>query len=415
MNTLRILIVDDDPDLCRVACWALEPIATCCVAHGLDSAIRRLEETTFDIALVDVTLHNESGLDLLDDLVRQWPDTAATIISGSDDLDIAQSALARGAIAYLVKPFRVNDLRIHVSAVHSAHRRMRAPATLRNTDRGSGLVNDRDAHTTPSLVDDLDAALERGEIRVVYQPQFLSGTKALVGIEALARWRHPSRGDIPPSTFVALAERHGLIARLGENVLHAACRDSAAISSAPHHGPPVSVNVSVAQLRDPNFCDVVLRVLRDTGLPPARLCLEVTESLILDDSPILRDTIRRLTRRRIRFSLDDFGTGFATFETLAQFPWSELKVDRSLTARSGSRRGREILQTIVAMATGLGIDTVAEGIETERQLRTLQSIGFGTLQGYLLGRPQPIEQLRDEIDAWDVRSTPLRVPALATR
>jgi len=120
----RILIVDDDHELCRVACWTLESMATCAVAHDLASAASLLDREPFDLALIDVALRDESGLLLLDELRQRWPDTAATMISGTDDLDVAQAALTRGALAYLVKPFRVNDLRIHVATVCSTHRRM---------------------------------------------------------------------------------------------------------------------------------------------------------------------------------------------------------------------------------------------------------------------------------------------------
>jgi DNA-binding response OmpR family regulator len=122
---MRVLVVDDDRELCRVASWTLEKMATCSVAHDVASATRELDAVHFDLVLIDVALGKESGLELLDEVQKRWPDTAATMISGTDDLTVAQEALGRGALAYLVKPFRVNDLRIHVASACAAHRRMR--------------------------------------------------------------------------------------------------------------------------------------------------------------------------------------------------------------------------------------------------------------------------------------------------
>jgi EAL domain-containing protein (putative c-di-GMP-specific phosphodiesterase class I)/ActR/RegA family two-component response regulator len=534
MSDLRILVVDDDPDLCRVACWTLEGMATCEVAHDLESAARLLDATAFDLVLIDVTLRGESGLALLDQVQYRWPDTAATVISGSDDVVVAEEAIARGALAYLVKPFRVNDLRIHVATVCATHRRMHAaereparagivakiesmlashtrvmcavvefrqlPLVGRAGAATTGELNDRlqqsahllgdldfmgvlgpasfvlAGHCVPDapevdtadlvrmaidatarvppgpgrfapgfvvgvsaraddagtllaeaeasaraaleqhlpaltysseleeaagdeleLLSDLTAAIAEREIDVAYQPQYLSTSLRVIGVEALARWHHPTRGDIPPSLFVPVAERHGLIAALGEHVLREACRAAASLTPDPARGPRMSVNVSVAQLRDPQFAEVVLGILRDARLPPARLCLEVTESLVLEDSEVLRGHFARLAEHGIRWSLDDFGTGFSTFESLAQFPWNELKVDSTLTAQFERRSGREILHSIVAIAARLDLDVVAEGVESTRQFEALRTLGFGAMQGYLMCRPMPFERLRQEV------------------
>jgi EAL domain-containing protein (putative c-di-GMP-specific phosphodiesterase class I)/ActR/RegA family two-component response regulator len=534
MSDLRILVVDDDPDLCRVACWTLEGMATCEVAHDLESAARLLDATAFDLVLIDVTLRGESGLALLDQVQYRWPDTAATVISGSDDLDVAEEAITRGALAYLVKPFRVNDLRIHVATVCATHRRMHAaepeparagivakiesmlashprvmcavvefrqlplvgragtattgelgerlqksarllgdldfvgalgPASFvlagrsdadapevdapdlvrmaidattrvsrgpgrlapgfvvgvstRTADAGA-LLSEAEASAraaleqhlpaltySPELEDaasdelglfsDLAAAIAERQIDVAYQPQYLSASLRVIGVEALARWHHPTRGDVPPSLFVPVAERHGLIAPLGEHVLREACRAAASLTPEPSRGPRMSVNVSVAQLRDPQFGEVVLRALHDARLPPTRLCLEVTESLVLEDSDLLRGHFVRLAEHGIRWSLDDFGTGFSTFESLAQFPWNELKVDSILTAQFERRSGREILHSIVAIAARLDLDVVAEGVESTRQFEALRTLGFDAMQGYLMCRPMPVERLRQEV------------------
>jgi EAL domain-containing protein (putative c-di-GMP-specific phosphodiesterase class I) len=161
-----------------------------------------------------------------------------------------------------------------------------------------------------------------------------------------------------------------------------------------------SQNASVAQLRDPNFVPSVVGALTETGLPASRLCLEVTESLVLEDSDPIRSNFERLFAEGIRLSLDDFGTGFATYETLSQFPWREIKVDSALTAQVERRCVHEILRSIVAMAARLNLDVVAEGVESARQLEALRALDFGMLQGFFLRRPIPIDQLRRDLVGW---------------
>ena len=247
------------------------------------------------------------------------------------------------------------------------------------------------------VLSDLSRAIAQREIYLAYQPQCLATSRRIVAVEALARWQHPVRGEVPPATFVPVAERNGLIGLLGRQLLRAACRDAATMGRTPTVGPRVSVNVSVAQLDDPGFVDMVVSALTESGLPASRLCLEVTESLLLEDSDQLENHFERLSAHGIRLSLDDFGTGFSTFESLSLFPWSELKVDSVLTAQFERRFGREILRSIVAMASKLDLDVVAEGVESAEQFQALQALGFGVMQGFHLRRPVPIDQLRHDL------------------
>ncbi|MDQ1510492.1 MAG: hypothetical protein QOG50_2336, partial [Actinomycetota bacterium] len=407
MNRPRVLIVDDDEQICFVATRALETIAFCDAAHDVAQAVRALNRHTYDVALVDVTLPGPSGMTLLDELRRQWPQTAAIVLSGLTDLSVAREASSRGALGYVVKPFRVRDLRIQVTAAlggtkrsanaawasaraqivatleavigkrdpiacvvvdleqvpllsatygdaaierlrecieqrlrgfdptngvlgqlgptsfvaslsltddHSAAQAARAllsavsapvlldgqrlPLVARlgvavaspgegadsilNLAEGAAgaardsalpfVVYDGDLRDTArdqlELLADAATAIHSDHLHVAYQAQRELASGAFVGVEALARWRHPERGDIPPSIFVPIAERMGLIDELGQCVLRTACIDLARLRRDPlSSNLRVSVNVSTTELRDLDYPNRVARALGDANLP----------------------------------------------------------------------------------------------------------------------------------------------------
>ena len=215
--------------------------------------------------------------------------------------------------------------------------------------------------------------------------------RVISGAEALARWRHPEHGLLSPDKFIPLAEDSGLIVPLGEAVLQEACR---AASSWPEPSF-VSVNVSAVQLRSAKFADMVLRILRSTGLSPHRLELEVTETALMEsEKGVVCTTLQRLRENGVRIALDDFGTGYSSLSHLIQFPVDRLKIDRSFVALLGTRAdGAAIVSAIVTLARNLGIGTTAEGVETAGQRDLLISLGCTDLQGYLFARPQPITSL----------------------
>ena len=533
MSRPRVLIVDDDEQICFVASRALEAIALCDSAHDVAQAMRALHRQFYDLVLVDVRLPGPSGMTLLDELRREWPQTAAVVLSGLTDLSVAREALERGAFGYVVKPFRVADLQIQVTAAlagverstqaarassrarivtnvaahldrgepvacvvvdlehvalleascgvdaidrlrecveerlrdfdpvtemlgqlgpvtfaalltlppeltgsqaaRALHRALAVPIVVdgqrmpiaariglalaspgesadsivnlaegaAGAAREGGLpyvVYDGDLRDTVrmqlELMADAATAIHRGHLHVAYQSQHDLETRRCVGVEALARWHHPTRGDIPASVFVPLAERMDLIEELGARVLRTACIDLAQLRH--EHGSStlrVSVNVSTTELRDPDYAQRVARTLAEADLPGSALRLEVTESVALDESDDVRRALAEIQQLGIQLSVDDFGTGYASFDNLTRVPWSELKIDRSLTTQCGDARGREMLRAILAFGTALDIDVIAEGIETQDQLDNLRSLGCRYGQGFLFGRPQPISAI----------------------
>jgi EAL domain-containing protein (putative c-di-GMP-specific phosphodiesterase class I) len=238
-----------------------------------------------------------------------------------------------------------------------------------------------------NLARELRLAIANDELVVYYQPQAKTLDGAVCGFEALVRWRHPERGMIPPDQFIGIAEEQGMILELGEWVLRRSCTDAA---SWPR---PISVavNLSPIQLSQPDLADRVRQILFETGLPPSRLELEVTESALFRNYQGALDTLRRLKAMGLRVSMDDFGTGFSSLSTLQSFPFDKIKIDKSFVEGIGKlERSTVIVRAVLGIGRGLDIPVVAEGVETQEQLEFLRSEACDQIQGYLLGRPAPI-------------------------
>jgi len=241
-----------------------------------------------------------------------------------------------------------------------------------------------------NLENDLRKAIDTQQLFVMYQPIVSLDTMAIEAFEALIRWNHPERGSIPPADFVPIAEDTGLIVPLGEWILGEACRQFALWrqdqgDTAPYY---ISVNLSRSQLLVWDLPTMIQRVLRETGLPPANLQLEVTESTIMRDAELAQRVLKALKDVGVMLAMDDFGTGYSSLSCLHQFPFDVLKIDRSFIANLD--RGRDmtaLVHAVVALARNLNIRVVAEGIETAEQLMTLQSLGCQFGQGYFFSKP----------------------------
>jgi diguanylate cyclase (GGDEF)-like protein/PAS domain S-box-containing protein len=234
---------------------------------------------------------------------------------------------------------------------------------------------------------DLRRALERDELRVFYQPIVALGDGRIRGFEALVRWEHPDRGLLAPAQFIPVAEESGMIVALGRVVLEQACRQSAQWSAV--YGPvSIHVNLSARQVADPNLVDSVAHVLRVTGVEPANLVLELTESSLLERVHSPGETLTRLKSLGILLILDDFGTGYSSLSYLQHFPLSGLKIDRSFVAALSAANGNgAIVDAILRMARALDLEVVAEGLESPEHLDVLRRLGCRFGQGYLFSRP----------------------------
>jgi diguanylate cyclase (GGDEF)-like protein len=236
-------------------------------------------------------------------------------------------------------------------------------------------------------------ALLRQEFLLHYQPVVDLRSGSILGAEALLRWPVPGRGFVPPSEFIPVAEDCGLIVALGEWVLRAACRQAQAWRS---HGSPafrISVNLSTRQFRNSNLAPEIEAILTETGLPAGNLELEITESLVMDSSTQSQATLNRLRSAGVRFALDDFGTGYSSLAYLRRFALNVVKIDRSFVQDIATDvKAAAVARAIIALAHGLGLEVVAEGVETEEQRDALVLDGCDSMQGFLVSRPLPPDQ-----------------------
>ena len=239
------------------------------------------------------------------------------------------------------------------------------------------------------MENDLRRALERGELRVFYQPMIDLATDRIVGFEALVRWQHPVRGLVPPLAFIPLAEETGLILPLGRWVLETACKQARKWHDARPGGPRLfmSVNLSARQFVQPDLIDQVDTILSETGLDPTTLELEITESVVMDQSEVGIRTLSRLRDMGVRLVLDDFGTGYSSLSYLRHLPLDTIKIDRTFVAGLEGEADRSIVDAVIALAHGLRISVVAEGIETEAQAHAALELGCRLGQGYFFGQP----------------------------
>jgi diguanylate cyclase (GGDEF)-like protein/PAS domain S-box-containing protein len=376
---------------------------------------------------VNDTLGHVSGDELLiavgDRLRRSAPPGAtAARLSGDEfvvlleDVSGTQEAVsvATRLVEAVSAPTRIGDVDVRASisvgvavATSEAPETPRALELLRDADmamyraksRGRARVEvfDRAMHTlsarTWHLERDLRAAVAAGAVDVHYQPQLRLADGAPHGVEALARWTLPSGERVPPSEFIPVAEDCGLVADLGAHVLRVACRHVARTEAGV-----VSVNISARQLVDAELPGLVADALAESGLPGDRLCLEITESVLMDDAPGLQRTLERLRDLGVGIAIDDLGTGYSSLRYLKRLPVTQLKVDTSFVRGMGADPEDDaIVAAIVGLGAALGLEVVAEGVETPEQLRRLQYLGCPLGQGYLLGVPVPAERLAESL------------------
>jgi len=348
-----------------------------------------------------VTLRLSRSTQSGDLVARLGGDEFAVITSASSDHAELQT-IARGIITALCEPFTINGHTIVIGAsigIAVIDRRSGSDAAdimryadmalyrAKNEGRNRACIYDAmmdaDLSQRKLVEQDLREAIERDELKVAYQPIVNASGEKIVGVEALARWPHPLRGLIPPTEFIPIAEHSGLIIQLGAHVLRRACLDARAWP-----GIAVSVNVSPLQFRQIDFVNGVERILAETGLEPARLELELTESTLLGNVENAEAAMRRLRALGVQLALDDFGTGYSSLLYLRRFPFNRLKIDRSFVLSiEKAADAAAIVHAVVSLGRGLGMKVTAEGVETAEQHLFLRAAGVHCMQGYRFGAP----------------------------
>jgi diguanylate cyclase (GGDEF)-like protein/PAS domain S-box-containing protein len=241
----------------------------------------------------------------------------------------------------------------------------------------------------------LQLALARGELLLHYQPKVHIDSGSTVGVEALLRWAHPTRGLVPPMEFIPLAEERGLIVPIGRWVIRTACRQIREWHAAGAAVPPVAVNLSARQFASDTLVDDIVEAMALYEVAPGELEVELTESVLMADPERANEVLRRLHGLGVRIAIDDFGTGYSSLSYLKRFPAQTVKIDRSfISGLPADGDDLAIAEAVIAMAHSLGLGVVAEGVETEAQLSALRDLGCDEAQGFLLGRPMPAAELK---------------------
>jgi len=247
-----------------------------------------------------------------------------------------------------------------------------------------------------ALENDLHQALERGELELFYQPQISLSQQRVIGMEALVRWNHPQLGQVPPSTFIPVAEEVGLIGNISRWVLDTACAQLASWRQAGHRDVKLSVNLSPHDFDHRDVVQAIVNCLSEHDLPAAQVELEITESMMMNDSAGVATKVRQLREAGIGVAIDDFGTGYSALAYLQKFPVSTLKIDRSFIRELDVAMTNPIISAITGIARGFNLQIIAEGVERQEQADALRALGCDVMQGYLFARPGAAR----EAEAW---------------
>jgi diguanylate cyclase (GGDEF)-like protein len=361
-----------------------------------------------DVMLNETARRLKSILRETDVLARLGGDEFAIIQTGEADQQGGAVDLANKIIMAVSEPYEIvgNKVQVGVSIgiAFAPDHGIDANDLLKKADLAlykakSGGRNDyrifditmgETANARQKLEAELREALANDQLELHYQPIVDFKTHELCGMEALVRWRHPQRGMVLPGQFIPIAEETGLINKIGEWLLERACTEAAAWPKPIK----VAVNLSPVQLANSNLLDVVLCALVESGLPPERLELEITETALFKNDVDCLGVMRRLKNLGVSIALDDFGTGYSSLAQLTMFPFDKIKIDKSFTQNLGSRpECAAIVAAVITLTQKLGITTTAEGIETLQQFQQLTLAGVNSAQGYLLDRPTPAAEL----------------------
>ena len=343
------------------------------------------------------------------DLVARMGGDEFTIVQGAAAQPDAATALASRLIASLSEPYDIEGQRVRIGTsvgvalapqdgIEADHLLRAADVALyRAKAEGRGICRYFEAKMNERLQVrrrmeiDLRGALTCGEFEIHYQPILNLQSGKIDGLEALLRWNHPEHGSISPIDFIPVAEEIGVIVPIGEWAMQQACRDAAALS--PHM--TIAVNLSPIQFRTRNLVATVFQALSASGLAPNRLELEITESLLLEDTEAALVMLHQLRALGVRISMDDFGTGYSSLSYLQKFPFDKIKVDQSFIQGLGKNASSAaVLRAVASIGASLGITTTAEGVETEEQLLAVKAEGISQIQGYLVSSPRPLDEIR---------------------
>lgn len=404
-----ILIVDDLPPQARLLARVLEQAGYhhLVIEHDPRKALVRFQRETFDLILLDYEMPEMNGLQLMEQMLKQQKkihqDLGRAVdylpiimVTADEEESLRIHALSNGAKDFISKPFNRKEVVSRVTnllEIRQMHQQLLVQNRVLNAQ-----IAERFSNEERERIVEIEEGIAEKQFVLRYQPQVRvdqAGATVLEGVEALARWEHPERGLLPPLDFIDLAERVGLIYALGEQLLEQACQQWIAWQkrgdSTLQH---LSVNLSAAQFADERLETRIEQLLQQYQMPAGSLCLEVTESIVMEDIEQAVQTLKRLRERGLRISIDDFGTGYSSLSYLKYFPIDMLKVDRSFVQElPGDSASVAIVRAIHQLTKDLEIETVVEGCEERSQVDFLVEEGMCLIQGFYFGKPQTAAEI----------------------
>jgi EAL domain-containing protein (putative c-di-GMP-specific phosphodiesterase class I)/CheY-like chemotaxis protein len=398
---LKILVIEDDELIRETLLQLLESHSyRVIVAQNGRVGVQMALSEIPDLILCDVQMPEQDGYEVLRTLRQN--SLAATIpfifLTAQDAKADFRQGMELGADDYLTKPFTKAELLGAIASRLSKRQTITQPLIVALQQAEARLKDLAKDSTTTNAVSPEKLALEallrralaQGEFQVYYQPQVDIATRQIIGAEALVRWQNPDRGIISPAEFIPLAEDTGLIIPIGEWVLLSACAQTASWLAAGFSPFKISVNLSARQLSDPQLKARIVQILETTGLEPANLELEMTESAVVENATVAGTTLNELKALGIRIAIDDFGTGYATLGYLKQFAFDSLKIDRIFVRKANEdAQNAAITTAVILLGHSLNMTVIAEGVETEAELAFLEDQQCDIIQGYLFSPPQP--------------------------
>lgn len=391
----RVLVIDDEPAVCELIETVAESAGFTTASVNTRDQIEAALSTRFDVVVLDLSLGDIDGIEIMGRLSSIRRGLPVILVSGADEVLLASARRIAEmqklrVVATLAKPFGIDVLSSALSHARQLAQQMIDP-------------------TGPSLLIDDEQLFDPEFLRLAYHPKVSAVTGDIVGAEALVRWRHPERGDVVPSMYVALVEQRGRTADLLDAVMSMAAHDRSrhrALASLPD----ISLNVSVLDLDDDELPRRATRILTESA-PADGWTFEITETAPISD---IAPAIAILTRLRLagfHLAVDDFGTGTSNYERLLVAPFSELKIDRAMVDRldPSSAEPDPMVTSGIDVGHSLGMTVVAEGVETVDQFRMLQRLGCDEIQGFLVSKPVPPSDLERVLDEWASRSVELGV------
>jgi len=368
-----------------MAVWSLDGILAWCNEHAwsLTGFTEDCLSGTININSIipqDIVCHIKETLSSMEGKEPQYINESTSVFGNGRELCIAWNH-------YMFRDYEgkehILSIGVDVTGIKSAGK------------QSEGVCRDKGTSLQSAIKKGLKAAIFNKEFFLCYQPLIDLKGNRMTAVEALIRWRHPVKGIISPMEFIAIAEEMGLIIQIGEWVLQTACSQMKEWNDLGWGDFGISVNVSIIQLQQPDFAEVVSRILEETGLPPKYLELEITENVLMKSTQTVARNLNRLKKRGVKISIDDFGTGYSCLEYLQKLSIDSLKIDKTFIYNIRADVNKAIVETIIALGHKLNMEITAEGVETEEQYYYLKDKGCDKVQGYYFSKPLlPVEMTK---------------------